>query len=771
MRIAFVSPYSWTYPGGVNRHVESLAEQFILRGHDVMVTAPWDPPGLGSRLLHQARPEELEVPDYLVPVGRTFGFNVNGSVGNLSAFPAGITETRRALREFEPDVVHVHSPEAPIISWDACSYPHAPVVGTFHSYSTRPVPNTLANLFGARRKFNQLTARIAVSKAAEWTGRRWYGGSYRIIPNGVEFDPAPPRPRKPGDELRVLFVGRAEERKGLPILLSAFEALTEHVPSSLTVIGASSDEVAPYLADEEAAGYIDVRGRVSQDDLARALSDADVLCAPSLAGESFGMVLTEAFAAGTTVIASNIAGYADVVSDGVDGILVPPADPQRLAEELQMLYHEPARRDAMAKAALQSAERYAWPRVADQVYSVYERAIEAPEPSTRTEAVARRVGMTPKDGSPPVPAARLPRLDPEPAKAISRQRTKRRVALGVAGVLGIALTALAAGRIGLHDVVKNIVRSDSTWVLLAVALMCGSLFMRAGSWFAAVRSALPTRPLRRRDVTSATMIGVLMSATLPARVGEPARAMVLSRRIGRIRETFPVVLGTLVSQTAINIGALVLLGTIIVWETDLFAASSERLFLFSLAPLILLVAVILAPVVVRRGAGSGRVARLAEAIRSALVQVRSGLHIFRDPRRAPIAVGAQLTAWALQLAACFVLFNALGLRPEHQLAAAAAVLFAVNVTAVVPATPSNVGVFQLATISVLTTGFGVSAADALAYGVVLQAVEIATAVVLGVPALVREGVTWSDMRIRALSAAPVRLSPRGADAGGETTVS
>ena len=768
MRIAIVSPYSWTYPGGVNRHVESLAGQLIERGHEVRVTAPWDPPDRTSKILHQAQPENLEMPDYLVPVGRTVGFNVNGSVGNLSAFPAGITQTRRALREFQPDVVHVHSPEAPIISWDTCSFRDAPVVGTFHAYSTRPVPNTLANLFGARRKFNQLTARIAVSKAAEWTGRRWYGGSYRIVPNGVDLGPAPSTLREPGDELRVLFVGRAEERKGLPVLLSAFEALTEHVPSRLTVIGADPDEVGRYAAYEEAASHIDVQGRVGHEQLARELAAADVLCAPSLAGESFGMVLTEAFAAGTPVLASNIAGYADVVTDGVDGILVPPADAQRLAEELQTLYHEPERREAMAVAARESAARYAWPRVAEQVESVYEEAVLAPEPAaTRGEAAGRRLGLTPVDGGKPRPAERLPRLDPEPAKAIGRHRTKRRIALGVAGLLGIALTAIAASRIGLHDVVRNIVRSDSTWVLVALALMSASLFMRAGSWYASVRSALPSRPVRRRDATSATMIGVLMSATLPARVGEPARAMVLARRIGRMRETFPVLLGTLVSQTVMNIGALVLLGAIIVWETDLFAASSERLFLFSMAPLILLVAVILAPAIVRRN-GSGRVARIVGAVRSALVQVRSGLHIFRDPRRAPLAIGAQLIAWALQLTACFVLFNALGLRPEAQLGAAAAVLFAVNVTAVVPATPSNIGVFQLATISVLTTGFGVSASDALAYGIVLQAVEIATAVVLGLPALVREGVTWSDMRMRALSAAPVRLAPRSEGAGERT---
>jgi phosphatidylinositol alpha-mannosyltransferase len=146
----------------------------------------------------------------------------------------------------------------------------------------------------------------------------------------------------------------------------------------------------------------------------------------------------------------------------------------------------------------------------------------------------------------------------------------------------------------------------------------------------------------------------------------------------------------------------------------------------------------------------------------ALLQVRAGLKVFRNPRRGLAATAAQLTAWAIQLAACWALLAALGLSDQAGIGAAAAVLFAVNVTAVVPATPSNIGVFQLAVISVLHTGFGVSTADALAYGVILQAVEIATAVTLGLPALVREGLTWSDLRVQALSSTPVRLKPEPA---------
>jgi phosphatidylinositol alpha-mannosyltransferase len=155
---------------------------------------------------------------------------------------------------------------------------------------------------------------------------------------------------------------------------------------------------------------------------------------------------------------------------------------------------------------------------------------------------------------------------------------------------------------------------------------------------------------------------------------------------------------------------------------------------------------------------------MVRAIRDALIKVRRGLAVFRDPRRGLTATFFQLSAWGLQLLACFALFTALGLdhEPAIGIGAAAAVLFAVNVTAAIPATPSNIGIFQLATLSVLTTGFGISQADAIGYGVVLQAVEIATAVAVGLPALVREGVSWQDMRLRALSAAPPRLRPANA---------
>jgi phosphatidylinositol alpha-mannosyltransferase len=764
VRIALVSPYSWTYPGGVTRHIEALADEFLAQGHHVRVLAPYDPPdALSARLHRGAMPEARDLPDHVISLGRTVGFPANGAISNLAITPYCVTTLRSELHEGRFDVVHVHEPVAPVVAWDAlCSSP-APLVGTFHCYSTNVRSNMIAVGLGARRRLNRLRARIAVSEAAAWTGRRFFGGHYRVIPNGVHLDGDPlAAPRAPGDDtLRIAFVGQAVERKGLPVLLRAFEALRDHVPATLWLVGVEEEDVAPLLLDDRGVVAL---GKVSDEHKAATLAQADVLCAPSLGGESFGMVLTEAFAAGTPVVASDIPGYADVVRDGVEGVLVPRGDAVSLGETLRDLALDPARRERMGRAAALRAHRYEWSQVAGEVLEAYEDAIAVPEPEGRLQSAAVRVGAVPADLRPRSPARRVPSLEPPtPGAAHRRFAPLRRVAIGAAAVGAIALAVLALGRIGLEQIGASLLASSPLWVLAALGLMCTSMVLRGLSWHAILRAALPGWRVRRRDALQGTFIGVLMSATLPARLGEPSRALIVARRLGRARDKLPVVLGTIVSQTLLNLLALAILGAVMFSSVDLFAGHHRALLVAAIAPLAVLCAVLAAPVLLTRGVRSrfARVQAFVGEARSALKRVRDGLRVFRQPRLGSVAALAQLSAWAIQWLACYVLLVALGLDDQAGIGAAAAVLFAVNVTAVLPATPSNLGLFQAACVAVLSA-YHVGAADALAYGIILQAVEVATAVVMGTPALVGEGLSWREVRLRALHAAPVKLPARPA---------
>src|SRR5579859_7941390 len=611
MRIALVSPYSWTYPGGVTRHIEALAECFIAEGHDVRVLAPLDPPGRFTAALHRgAHPQRMRTPDYLVPLGRTVGFKANGAVSNLSITPYGVATMHKELRTGRYDVVHVHEPIAPVISWVATDWTRLPLVGTFHTYNENRFSNGLANLMGARRVFNRLHMRIAVSEAAAWTARRFFGGHYRIIPNGVHLDPE--RARRgaeiPQDDvLRLVFVGQAVERKGLPLLLRAFEALREHIPTELTVIGPTEQELAPLLL--EATG-VRALGKVDDERKLAELERAHVLCAPSLGGESFGMVLTEAFAAGTPVVASNIAGYRDVVRDGVDGMLVPPGDPTRLAEALRDLYEEPELRAGMAQAAAQDVARFAWPRVAAEVLGAYEEAIATPEPVPGLERTAVRLGARAADLKPRLPAQRLPSLQPSFGTGNRAMAIARRVGLATVTIGGAVLAVLALQKIGLNNIANALLTSSPTFVLLGLAVMCGAMALRAVSWHAILRAALPRARVRMADAMQGTFIGVLMSSTLPARLGEPSRALVVARRTGRPREHLPVVLGTVVSQTLLNIVALIVLGAIMFSSVNTFSGHQDALLVTAIAPVVLLILVLLAPVLLRHSAGRGRLGRL-----------------------------------------------------------------------------------------------------------------------------------------------------------------
>jgi len=763
MRVALVSPYSWTYPGGVTRHIEGLAGELLATGHDVRVLSPFDADDRTAALRHRgASPRSISPPEWLVPLGGTVGWPSNGAVSNLAITPSSVSALRRELATGDFDVVHVHEPVAPVIGWDALTSSRSALVGTFHCYSEAAAPHAVAVLAGARRKLNRLHVRIAVSEAAEWTARRFYGGRYRIVPNGVDYPPGGPPPlrrREAGEPLRIVFVGQAVERKGLPVLLRAFEALRSEVPATLTVVGSEADELAPMLMDPHGVRAL---GRATEEDKQRALREADVLCAPSLGGESFGIVLAESFAAGRPVVASDIAGYRDVVSHGHDGLLVPRGDATALAETLRDLAAAPAENVRLAANAARTAERYAWSQVAEQVLDAYADALALPRPEGVLKRAAVTVGALPADLEPRVPAVRLASLESEPEARGSAWRHGRRVAAGIASLAAVAGGYLALERVGLAPITDALLGSSPMWVLVALSLMCLAMGLRAVSWHAILRAALPEARPRLSDAFQGTAIGVLMSATLPARLGEPSRALIVARRLGDARQRLPVVLGTLVSQTLLNLLALVILGAVMLSTVGLFAGRQQALLWYAMAPFAVLCAVLLLPALLRSGkpSRSARVAGWIAQARRASTKVRWGLRVFRSPRLGPIAASAQLAAWALQWLSCFVLFAALGLEGHVGLGAAAAVLFAVNVTAVLPVTPSNVGLFQAACVAVLTGAYGVPAAQALGYGIVLQAVELTTAVVLGAPALVKEGVSWREVRLRALHASPVSLSSR-----------
>jgi phosphatidylinositol alpha-mannosyltransferase len=788
VRIALLSPYSWTYPGGVTRHIEALAAELTAGGHEARILAPFDPDDALSRRMHRgARPQPRTVGEDFVSLGRTVGVPANGAVSNMALAPHAVFAMREELRHGRYDVLHIHEPVVPFLSWDALtSVGELPLVGTFHTYSEKLLTNGIAAVpLGGRRRMNRLHARIAVSDAAAWTARRFYGGRYRIIPNGVHLldgasstDALAHQPTReaPGDAhppnqsesrhgqppLRILFVGQAVERKGLPVLLRAFEALREEVPATLTLVGASRHEVAHMMLDDRG---VQALGKVSEEQKLAELARADVLCAPSLHGESFGMVLTEAFAAATPVLASDIPGYRDVLRDRQDGLLVPPGDALALAEALRALALDPSLRARMALAARERAERFAWPRVAAEVLDCYEQALRVGSPVTPLGRAAVRHGLAPADLLPRIPAERLPSLVPAGPPLVGRPRrlrTLRRAGVLASTLAAGALAALALQRVGLARVAASLLASKPGLIAAGLALMCAAMFARALSWHAILAAAPTWRRAKRRDAMQGTFIGVLMSATLPARLGEPSRALIVARRLGRARETLPVVLGTIVSQTLLNLLALAVLGGVTLSTVNHLDRHDRPLLLIALAPLLALLARSLAPILLAPAARSRsqRLHALLAALRRTLARLRDGLRVFGQPRHAARATVAQLGAWALQWLSCWLLLTAFGLDPRGgAAAAAAAVLFAVNVTAVVPATPANVGVFQAACVAVLAGAYHVSTPDAIAYGIVLQAVELATALIMGLPALVNEGLSWRDVRLRTMHATPVKLAP------------
>lgn len=325
---------------------------------------------------------------------------------------------------------------------------------------------------------------------------------------------------------------------------------------------------------------------------------------------------------------------------------------------------------------------------------------------------------------------------------VSPRRRRLSLPAVLAALVALGLGAVAISRLHLHVVLRALVGVHLGWLAGALALMMLSLVARASSWLVVLRAALPGTGVPAAVVLRATMIGVMVSAVFPGRLGEVARAMVVARRVGAVS----VVAGTILSQTMVNLVALVALGAAVITSTGVLSAPVGALLAIS-APLALVGLMLIAPGALRRASRHGppRLRRATARVALELERVRGGLRVFRHLRDGLAATLAQLAAWVVQVLSAYLVLHALDLQRTAGLPGAAAVLVAVNVTAVVPITPSNVGVFQAACVAVLA-GFGVSGARALAYGVVLQAVEVLTAVALGLPALAAEGMSWSQVR-------------------------
>ncbi|MBF6454036.1 glycosyltransferase family 4 protein [Nocardia cyriacigeorgica] len=361
MKIGMVCPYSFDVPGGVQAHVVELARVMIERGHKVSVLAPAS--------------DSTPLPEFVVSAGRAVAIPYNGSVARLSFGPTAYTRIRRWIDGNDFDVLHIHEPNAPSLSMLALKIAEGPIVATFHTSTTKSL--VLSTFQGVLRPYHEkISGRIAVSELA----RRWQvealGSDAVEIPNGVDvasFARAPMLPGYPRSGGTVLFLGRYDEpRKGMEVLLGALpELVRRHPEIEILIVGRGDEERLRREAGPH-AGHLRFLGQVSDAEKASAMRSADVYVAPNLGGESFGIILIEAMAAGTAVVASELDAFRRVLRDGTAGLLVPVGDSVALAAALDTVLTDEARRGELVRAATQVVGEYDWPVVAEQILRVYE---------------------------------------------------------------------------------------------------------------------------------------------------------------------------------------------------------------------------------------------------------------------------------------------------------------------------------------------------------------------------------------------------------------
>ena len=367
MRIGIVSPYSFDVPGGVQNHIVDLAEALIDLGHHVSVLAPAD--------------EDADLPPYVVPAGRALPLPYNGSVARISFGPVSTARVRRWLNRGSFDVLHVHEPMTLSLSMLAVLSARGPVVATFHTAMTRS--RMLHAVQGMLQLvMEKITARIAVSELARKVQVEHLGGGAVEIPNGVavaKYATAEPLPGWPGDGGTLGFLGRfTESRKGFPLLSAAFVTLARTRPGLRLLVAGPGDKSDLYAGiPRDLHDRVEHLGLVSEQDKARMLRSVDVYVAPNTGGESFGMILTEAMAAGAAIAASDLDAFRRVLDGGRAGALFPTGDTRALTQLLGDLLDDPARRASLSAAAITAVAIFDWPSVAKRVLEVYATAVEA----------------------------------------------------------------------------------------------------------------------------------------------------------------------------------------------------------------------------------------------------------------------------------------------------------------------------------------------------------------------------------------------------------
>ena len=367
MRIGIVSPYSFDVPGGVQNHIVDLAEALITLGHEVSVLAPAD--------------EDAELPPYVVAAGRALPLPYNGSVARIAFGPVSTARVRRWLARGRFDVLHVHEPLTLSLSLLAVLSARGPVVATFHTAMVRSRALSAAQGF-LQPVVEKITARIAVSELARKVQVEHIGGGAVEIPNGVavaKFATAEPLPGWPGEGGTLGFLGRfTESRKGFELLRTAFVTLARQRPGLRLLVAGPGDRADLY--DDIPADLhprVEFLGLVSEADKARMLRSVDVYVAPNTGGESFGMILTEAMAAGAAIAASDLDAFRRVLDGGRAGALFPTGDTEALTAVLAELLDDHERRQALAACARTAVRAFDWPSVANRVLEVYATAIEA----------------------------------------------------------------------------------------------------------------------------------------------------------------------------------------------------------------------------------------------------------------------------------------------------------------------------------------------------------------------------------------------------------